>query len=454
MAIVGAGASGALTAINLLRAARPDRGALRVLLIDRRASCGGVAYSTNDPRHRLNVPAGLMSAFPDAPEDFVDWRARRGGDGDPCAYAPRSEFRNYLEDTLAQAQATATPHATLNRLVGDVVALEPGRHQTRVLLADGSAFGADAAVLAIGNLAAVPVEGCDTVLTHPRYIADPWTPGALDRVGEPGRSVVMLIGSGLTTVDVALTLAERGHHMLAVSRGGLLPESHPSGDQGRCAPLDASANATSLTAAVDAALAQADAGDPRWYASVDRLRPDTQALWQRLSLEDRQRFMTSRHRAWSVRRHRMAPQVADALRGVLATDQLRLRRAAVEQVSARPDELDVTLTDGKRLLAGFVINCTGPGLDPRRSNEPLVRQLLDGGHARAHPVGLGFDTFAGVLRASETERLYTLGPPRMGELYETTAVPEIRTQAAELAAHLTELLAARTGDSTALRRSA
>jgi uncharacterized NAD(P)/FAD-binding protein YdhS len=136
----------------------------------------------------------------------------------------------------------------------------------------------------------------------------------------------------------------------------------------------------------------------------------------------------------------MAPEVARMTEALIAAEQLGVGRGSVELTPGPRGRIEAELSDGGSLSAGFVVNCTGPGLDPLSSRLPLVRQLLESGQVRAHPLGLGFDTAAGgVLRTREGAvhpRLFTLGPPRFGELYETTAVPEIRAQASALAASL------------------
>jgi len=87
-----------------------------------------------------------------------------------------------------------------------------------------------------------------------------------------------------------------------------------------------------------------------------------------------------------------------------------------------------------------VINCTGLHDDYCDSRRPLIRSMIADGSASANDLGLGFRTGANgalVDAAGETSRaLFTLGPPRRGELFETTAVPEISSQAEELARHL------------------
>jgi uncharacterized NAD(P)/FAD-binding protein YdhS len=64
VAILGGGASGSLAATALLERSDAD-----VIVVEPRPRLGrGVAYSTPDPQHRLNVPAGSMSAYPDDPD--------------------------------------------------------------------------------------------------------------------------------------------------------------------------------------------------------------------------------------------------------------------------------------------------------------------------------------------------------------------------------------------------
>ena len=439
VAILGGGASGMLAAAHLLRAASADGGGLRAVLIDRHERGGGVAYAAPDLEHRLNVTAARMSAFAAEPEHFVRWRAERTGALDPGAYAPRLDYRDYLADVLTEAQHRAAPDVHLARLRAEVQFVRPGRDQMRLELAGGGSLEAEAVVLALGNLPAVAPAGCAPVLRHPLFVRDPWALGALDRLHSQAAGVALLIGTGLTMVDVALTLAARhpGLRLLAVSRSGLLPRAHLDGRvEPRPAAVATGADA-SLAQIVDEVVADSRAGGTRWHQLVDGVRPVTQELWQRLSLEQRAEFITRRHRPWSVHRHRMAPEVARRVEALLANGQLRVACGSVRLAPGSDGRLHVELSEGGSFAAAFAVNCTGPGHDPRTARQPLVRQLLESGQIRAHPLGLGFDTAAGgTFRTRDGAlhpRLVTLGPPRFGELYETTAVPEIRAQASTLA---------------------
>ena len=101
-------------------------------------------------------------------------------------------------------------------------------------------------------------------------------------------------------------------------------------------------------------------------------------------------------------------------------------------------ELTIALRGGgeRQIHVDRIINCTGIhehyDARPRR----LIGEVIRSGLASANELGIGFRTDAnGALIGGDgqaSDVLFTLGPPRRGELIETTAVPEIRVQAAEL----------------------
>jgi uncharacterized NAD(P)/FAD-binding protein YdhS len=86
-----------------------------------------------------------------------------------------------------------------------------------------------------------------------------------------------------------------------------------------------------------------------------------------------------------------------------------------------------------------VVNCTGPAASYQQ-NSRLVDQLLRTGLAMVDPSGLGLSVDGnGDLRdgrgVADTQ-IHTLGWPRRGRLYESSAIPEIRGQAETLAERL------------------
>src|ERR1700761_2378714 len=116
IAIIGAGFSGTLTAVNLLRRQHADP--LRIVLIDRARHARGVAYAVHPAPHLLHVPAARMSAFASDPLGFLHFARRTLPQAAAEDFLPRSLYGEYLEDTLAQAEHAAAPQVTLERVRG------------------------------------------------------------------------------------------------------------------------------------------------------------------------------------------------------------------------------------------------------------------------------------------------------------------------------------------------
>jgi uncharacterized NAD(P)/FAD-binding protein YdhS len=433
IAIVGAGAAGTLTAAHLAAAATRELG---LLLVDPRPSTGrGTAYATPDARHRLNVPATKMSAWPDDPDHFARWLGER------VEFPARAGYGSYLAAVLDEALAAASGRVTLERRYERATGLSRHGSRLRLRLGTTGARTVDAVVLAIGtpppSTRWVPAE-----LAHsPRFVADPWRVGALDRI--PPGAPVLLVGTGLTMVDAVLSLDRPGRVLHAVSRHGTLPAVHVAGPLPPYPPpvlQPGELRLSTLRAAVRRHLCAAvrELGD--WRPAVDSLRPVTAELWGRLSEVDRVEFLREDARWWEVHRHRMPPDVGARIAECLRTGRLVLRTGSVSGATRGGE---VTLSDGTRLRDAAVVNCTGPDLDLRRSDDPLVLELLATGGARPGPLGLGLETDgAGRVAGTAAPLVWTLGAPRRGELWETTAIPEIRGQAAGVAAGVLAALSA------------
>lgn len=87
----------------------------------------------------------------------------------------------------------------------------------------------------------------------------------------------------------------------------------------------------------------------------------------------------------------------------------------------------------------YAFNCTGPLHSIVRSKDPLLRSLLDGGEVRPDHLGIGLE-IDGTCRAGE--HLWAMGPLTKGRYWEIIAVPDIREQAAAVAADIQRELGA------------
>lgn len=445
VAVVGAGAAGSLTAVQLMRQADRLGRPVQVWLIDPAERTGpGIAYSTCDPRHLLNVPAGRMSAFPDDPGHFLRWLTDHQLPTDPGDFVPRRVYGQYLSD-LVERTAAACRHARLHRVRDEVVAVREQGPGPVLRLAGGGELRVDAAVLALGSLAPAQDWAGAGLRDSGRFVADPWAPGALDRLA--GEGDVLLVGTGLTMVDLAATLARPDRVVHAVSRHGLLPQEHlpcPAPPAEAPAGLDGSLGLDALRRVVRRHLSATRRACGDWRPALDGLRPLTATLWQQLPAADRARFLAEDLRTWEVHRHRMAPAAAATLRRLLASGLLQTRAATVAGAVPVDGAVEVALGDGTRLRVAAVVNCTGARTGPHGTTDPLVRCLLERGYGRTGPAGLGLDTAGDgrLVPAPGTPglRLWTIGAARRGNLLETTAVPEIRAQAADVATHLLDAL--------------
>lgn len=452
--IVGGGFSGTLTAVHLLHGAWP--GGLHVVLVNRSGPLArGVAYGTRSPAHVLNVPAARMSAFPDDEEHFLRFARARDASVAGGDFVPRSLYGDYLERVLADAVAACPAGTCFTHRVARVVDARP-RPDSGAELAledeDGpSALVADRVVLAAGSYAPAdpPVPDAAFFAGDARYVRDPWAPGALDGV-DRGRPV-FLVGTGLTMLDVALDLHARGLHapMHALSRRGLLPRPHRSpASPPRAVELGAALLAgprTTRRYLREVRRAVAAHPDVDWRDVLASLRPATPALWAALPIPERARFLRHLQPYWDVHRHRAAPSISSAVDALVRGGRLHVRAGRLVRVEAGPDAVTVRFRrrgDGREeeVRAGAMVNCTGPSGNVAALGEPLLTSLLRQGLLAPCPLGLGIRTGDGYALlnhdGSASDTFFHTGPLLKADLWESTAVPELRVHAARLAAHL------------------
>ena len=386
IAIVGAGFSGTMVACQLLHSKGP---CLEVLLIDRAGSFGqGLAYGTRDPNHLLNVSARAMSAWPNDPNHLVHWLEQNQTElaqllpagADASSYIPREVFGIYLQSILEHAAIQAA-----------------GQHRLRRITAE------------LSDLEAI----------------EPGSPSAASRyrlqfsAGEP---------------------------IVALSRRGHLPNAHLSVS---VAPIGAWLNpeqapetVLELWRSIRMRVAQAEREGHDWRAVIDGLRPINEKLWQRLSLQERRRFLRHVAVLWDVHRHRVAPQLHVQLQQLINSGALEIIAGRLEAKQSRTKRLQLQIrrrgaASSEYLEVDRLITCTGIRLDYARSTQPLLQRLIQRQQLQADILGLGITTTPlGELVGGNDQvvpGVYTLGPPRRGELWESTAVPELRQQAQELA---------------------
>ena len=447
IAIIGGGFSGSILAAQLLRRGRTP---CRVVLIEKNGRAGpGLAYGTTYPGHLLNVPAGKMSALAGEPEHFLRWARKSSPEAAADGFLPRRLYGRYISHVLDEARRSSPLRFEIR--AGEVRSLGEKDGKFLVRFDGRDVLEADFVVLAMGNYPpGRPFDVAPGAAEHPGFIVDYWS--ARERRIEPDASI-LIVGASLTMVDAVLELASRKHRgsILAVSRHGILPRRHEW--TSRAYPFFMTRlpdSARALLRRTRREIEKAAAKGFPWQSVLDSLRPRTNAIWARLGPVEKKRFLRHVRPYWDSHRHRMPPEVADAVSRLQDGGRLVLKAARVRRVCVSPrKKLRVELSprnspERETVDVDFVINCTGPTGDLSRIESPLVSSLLKD-LASMDPLRMGFrvnpDSGAVVdARGRESKRLFALGPLRKGTLWETVAVPELREQARRTADDLLALI--------------
>lgn len=422
LAVIGGGPAGVATVL----AARALQPQWRLLWCRGPETVGRAflpAYGGNSLVHRLNVPVERMGLDAEAPVDFFDWLRREhpGREVVPGQFVSRRWFGEYLEARLAGVDASSRFGAVdALRKDGDLWRIDLGQDGF-----DGHGASAPRArrvALCLGMPAGLPMPNA------PRHwVSDSWAWWrALPAQGVPLRDnhTVLVVGSGLTAVDMVLGLRERGFRgpIRAVSPGGRWSQAHAP-----AAPLTPDVR-EALDEALDEASTARDllgvlrhfASRHPWRAVIDALRADTNARWAALAPDEQRRVLRHAFGAWNRHRHRMAPDVRAALEAdaALSLEPGRIRVDADGRIVKR-DRFGETVLD-----VALALDCRGPGFRAALAGDSLLARLVRDGVLEAHPLGTG-------VRSPADPSLAVVGAARFGERFETSAVPELRQQAVE-----------------------
>jgi uncharacterized NAD(P)/FAD-binding protein YdhS len=449
IAIVGAGFSGTLLALHLLRHCPPPT---KLVLIERNSQFGrGLAYSTGNPSHILNVPAARMSAFHDRPDDFLNWLTSQpeSSSSGPQSFAPRQAFGAYIR-ALLNDEIKRSGRDRLELVKGDVTGLDRTVTPLRLTLDRDRMLQADFAVLAVGNFPPEPMPvATPSFYDTSFYRPDPWAADALTEL-DPD-APVLLLGTGLTMIDATISLLDQGHRgpIQALSRRGLVPRRHATVPMhtSKHAPFPTSVLALTRFLRQETKRAVAEGGG--WQPIIDELRPFTMDVWQVMTPQDRARFLRHARPWWDVHRHRMAAEVADRIDAARANGQLRIAAGRVRDYAVKNGRVQVAYKPRGRdrlgaIEAERVINCIGLGADYDRISDPLIRSLLQIGVIRPDPLRLGLDVTPNCALLNKegaiSRRLFAVGPVTKGTFWEMVAVPDIRRQTEKLAEYMATLV--------------
>lgn len=444
--IVGGGLSGTLLALQLAGKKNADE----IIMLEKNPELlgRGIAYHYDFTHQPLNVVAAGMSLFPDQPNHFVEWLQANSfrynhllPSVSPKTFVPRKIFGDYIVEHLRKAHHENA--ATFQIRIDEVLGISRKGNKMEARLESGITLEADHIILALGNFAPADLfPDNDAVTNAPGYFANPWTDQVYSHLS--GDEKILLVGTGLTAVDVVLGLRSRNFKgkISMLSRRGKLPLphdlSHPAAelaDPGYLSPRDAFFWLK---------------GEIRkrknipWPSVMDGIRPLTQEIWKRWSWDEKKYFLKRLRPIWEVVRHRIPAQSSTMLAELENAGQLTIGKAKIDSAKLHSQGIEVTWTDSSGVHSDVfrkVVNCTGPESNYRKVKLPILANLIDQGMLVNDPLGLGIlctpegkilDTAGKVV-----DGLWCIGPMRKAVLWETTAIRELRLQAKEVAETIT-----------------
>ena len=438
--VVGGGFSGAVLAHQLARRAP---GVFRIVVVEPRERLGGgVAYSTSDPAHRINVPATRMSFVSSDPCHFDRWLKSSGElDRDPAALTPdgrafptRAAFGRYAAETIEPYLL----NGEIEHRCTSAISIAARGDGFAVELADGDMLDADFVAFAASHPSPCPPAALEGLVGDPRLVVDTQDRAALDKI--PGDARILIVGTGLTMADIAASLERRGHGgpITAVSRRGLLSRGHccTPGEFGAFSQ-EPSRTALHLLRRIRRTVAAANAAALPWQHALDGVRNQGRAIWTALPEAERRKIVRRLRPFWDVHRFRVAPQVEVAIARLKEDGRLSL--LVGEPVAARSLteglEIDFKLRGGLRETRVFdaVTLATGPAHRKLCETSALVSGLKDRGLISLDSVGLGFavaqDSVALGPDGRRSEGLWIVGPLARGAFGELMGLPEVARHA-------------------------
>jgi uncharacterized NAD(P)/FAD-binding protein YdhS len=441
--IIGAGFSGAATAIQLLRKLPRD---VELVIINRSGKMAkGLAYGTNSPYHLLNVPAGNMSAIADDPGSFLRYCQAEDPLIHSGSFVSRARYGTYLEQLLANEEEKSSVRCI--RIAGEVSAANPRGEGALLRLKTGEELFADHVILAAGNFPPHNPDWVANILASTAYVPDPWDTSI--SIAECGH--VLLIGSGLTAIDTLIALQHSAPdiRVTMISRRGLVPQGHrdmlpPSkfetNIQSEISELPPSAS--KYLRAIREEIAKSP---EHWREVITALRPATSSIWQRLEPSERRRFLRHLQPYWDTHRHRLAPESFRLFQKALEGKQVVVMPGRILRASEKSKKVEIEVrrrgsTDVEFLLFDKVFNCTGPCQNMALIQDELITCLTQNGLLSVDALSLGITVNPQYQVNSDVGNalawLSYIGPMLKAQLWEATAVPELREHASKLASHV------------------
>lgn len=433
IAIVGGGISGTLTVLNCIKQSQSP---LKIIWFDANNQfCKGLAYSSSEELHLLNVRANNMSLFVDEPNHFVDWLKYLHPHFSDLDFVPRKIFGEYIQYTYDKLK-NANSLVSIIQVIEEVIDIKKNSNEFEVITTQ--TYQVQKLVLAFGNfLPAHPRSISQEFIDSENYFQNAFHSNLVKQIAS--KKHLTIIGSGLTMIDVVMSLYH--HHfsgkITIISPHAYIPESHHQNPLPGIKPFIEEKKTYSLLALlslVNQQLKEAKKYALNLHSVIDVMRPHLQFIWLNFTLSEKQQFLRHLRHKWGVARHRAPNQSMAIFKQLQSSGVINLVKGKIADIKTIENTFEIHYINSNInqnfIKTEFIINCTGPQSNYLQIPSILVQNLIKNQILMPDSINYG-------LKSDENGKIaaniFTLGPPLKGILWESTAVPEIRLQAKELA---------------------
>ena len=473
LVIIGGGAGGIAVVAHIMELVKKGKQLRSITLIEKSNSVGpGLAYSNACVGTILNMEASKSGIYADDPEHFTRWMELHFPNLKEPLYPQRQLFGAYLSSVLDNLVKDASQNGINFRVINDeAIDISPIDEDLEVVLNQGTRIQTANAVLALGNFLTTlnPKLG-----GFPGFFSSPWPLKQLKVIESD--APVSILGSGLTAIDVAISLVENGHrgNIKFISRNGRLPKVRgiASGYQRRyimhslARDLESSEGEvfgkvvsiikreiesleggkhyeysdlklfTDPLEGLQADIKDAENGTILWQEVLKATTPVIERYWNCMSSKEKAVFLRDYIGIWFQFRYAMPLENARKIRMLMEKGQLRIvRSASGTRSDTRWDgnHFAVATNEGN-IQSKYLIEAVGQEHNPSSIKSALMERLLSKGILKPHAAG-GISVDFSTLSA--TKNIHVIGSMTRGTHFFTNSVDRIAIHASRIADSIT-----------------
>ena len=431
VAIIGDGFAAAVLVTHLLRRGISSSA---ITVIGAGVLGKGNAYSCNNPFFRLNVREDLPIIFADDPLHFSRWAQTHINDPEARTKAGyfyrRQDFGRYVSELVA----CEAKSGQIKQIKARVLGLSGSESSWSLELDSHSAVSAKQVIIATGNPPPVwpcAVSNTSPVLSTSRLIENPWIGHGLD--GIETQESIILLGGGLTALDVINSLVEHKHlgMIYIISPRSVLPPAQANWQRKVQPQWPQNLTPARFVRFMRNYLPSASTTSPEWQSAWEELRPNINTIWQQFSPSQKRSLFKRLGWLWNLYRFRASPQTICTYEKLRSKNQIQFVLGRAKEIRRSESKVKALLLNGIEVEGDRIINCTGVGYDP------LLNRLIKDQLAIRDPLGhaVAVDENFRVLNLSckRWNSLWMIGPGTMGSLGDVIAASTIAKQAEQLA---------------------